>query len=471
MERWSAVSDNNKGLFPVAYRLEHSSSMTKRIGGAPNLSFEEIINGLKGSKDRRDKYDFVSVTLENLAWPIWNNYKRSFKKKGNAEKESVNGCRIGSGVVSGNKVAELRRTKEWQVDEVDDVLYNDGSSFFLDTLLSEEEAILNKKVRWELTSELKKHFKPLTISKKNKKNIGLCSTSLIFFTEYVGALTQTKILQVCCNNLVRIPDEIGLAKRMRIFSASNNLIRVLPETIGYLEELIELKLSENSLTYLPRTIGFLRRLKSLDVSKNKLESLPQEIVYLSSLRELNLSDNLLKSIPAEIKRLENLENLNVDNCPLYTPTTSPKPRNPKYITLKELAARAIIKNDVPLRLQNGKKLISPVLMEYIGNANYCVFCSGPFFSAESIRYSYIRKDALQIPLEYRMCLPHWNTEEERLIALFRLDPPTALLGSGDRPPKSLKMPSLPVIDSLQTKKKVAGGIGSLRKGFFRSFGS
>ncbi|KAF8978507.1 hypothetical protein BGZ46_006397 [Entomortierella lignicola] len=252
----------------------------------------------------------------------------------------------------------------------------------------------------------------------NLTNIGLCSYGIVKLSSNIRLLASATCVQICCNELSSIPAEIGYLRNLTLLDLSKNNLTSLPETITNLTKLVDLKLSYNQLEYIPAGIGGLTKLAALSLDNNKLESIPHQIGLIKGLVNLDLSDNPITVLPAEIGKLQFLRRLKLDRCPLveefsHSPLHSPP-------TLLELAARVIVRHDIPV-----PPMMVPHLKEYISSAGTCSFCDGPYFDSWVKRGKMIEKNEATIPLEYTLCQPHWNTEQERIKLLFCKRPITS----------------------------------------------
>ncbi|KAJ3092752.1 Leucine-rich repeat-containing protein 63 [Quaeritorhiza haematococci] len=248
--------------------------------------------------------------------------------------------------------------------------------------------------------------------------IGLCSQGLIKVSPNIGLLYATTTLQLCCNELTSIPPEIGHMKNLTTLSVAKNRLTSLPDTIGYLTKLVELKASENQLKTIPATIGTLKKLTTLSLEHNQITELPQEIGSLKTLISLDLSHNPITVLPAELGRLKFLRKLRLEECSLISEFEVETTYTPP--SLKELAARVIVRQQLPIL-----KDTQDDLKAYLASAHACSFCGGPYFSSFTRRNKMMEKNDAKVPLEYRLCIPHWNTEQERVSLLFCPLPETA----------------------------------------------
>ncbi|CAI2163268.1 6547_t:CDS:2 [Funneliformis geosporum] len=244
----------------------------------------------------------------------------------------------------------------------------------------------------------------------NLKNIGLCS---------IGRKGNKNSLGIrCCNELTEIPAEIGYMKNLTKLDLSKNKLKYIPDTIGFLHKLVELRLSDNQLTYIPSSIGSLKKLGTLLLDNNKLTELPPEIGEIKTLVNLDVRENPITVLPAELGRLQYLRKLRTEGCSLKTEFVHNITHSPP--TLMELAARTIVRKQIPILEDTTEHL-----KDYLSNAKKCSFCGGPYFESFVKRGKIIDKNEQHIPLEYRLCSPHWNTEQERVSLLFCALPDTA----------------------------------------------
>ncbi|KAG0039775.1 hypothetical protein BGZ82_006797 [Podila clonocystis] len=287
-------------------------------------------------------------------------------------------------------------------------------------------------------------------------NIGLCSHGIVKLSSNIRFLSSATCVQICCNELSRIPVEIGYLRNLTLLDLSKNSLTSLPESIMYLSKLVDLKLSFNMLESIPAGIGCLTKLAALSLDSNRLQSIPPQIGLIKGLVNLDLSENPITVLPAEIGKLQFLRHIKLDNCPLveefsHSPLHSPP-------TLLELAARVLVRHSVPI-----PPMISPHLKGYLDSAGSCSYCDGPYFDSLVKRGKMIEKGETIIPLEYTLCMPHWNTELERVKLLFCPRPITS------PPPKSaptlLAAPPLPAFmphPGTRSKKKHAKSASTSR---------
>ncbi|KAF9952371.1 hypothetical protein BGZ65_005312 [Modicella reniformis] len=262
------------------------------------------------------------------------------------------------------------------------------------------------------------HLNPIPFSElPSLTNIGLCSHGITKLSSNIRLLSSATCLQLCCNDLCSVPTEIGFLRNLTLLDLSKNSLTMLPDSIQYLTKLVDLKLSFNFLESLPTSIGALTKLTSLHLESNRLTRIPSQIGQIKRLSLLELNDNPLTVLPAEIGKLQYLRRLRLDRCPLiqefaHTPLHSPP-------TLLELAARVLVRHRIKT-----PTLLPPHLKSYLKTAQRCSFCNGPYFESSFKRGKIIEKNDARIPLEYTLCIPHWNTEMERVKVIFGPQPVT-----------------------------------------------
>ncbi|KAF9926858.1 hypothetical protein FBU30_003648 [Linnemannia zychae] len=263
------------------------------------------------------------------------------------------------------------------------------------------------------------HLVPIPFSElPSLTSIGLCERKIVKLSSNIRLLSSTTSIRICCNNICVIPPEIGFLRNLTILDISRNSLMAIPETIGFLSKLVELRLSGNFIESLPSSISGLTKLTHLSLESNQLKRIPRLIGNLKALTYLALDDNPLTVLPSEIGQLQYLRRLKLERCPLvkefvHSPVHSPP-------TLIELAARVILRQGIVV-----PTLLPPHLKSYLRTAQKCSFCDGPFFESSFKRGKMINKNEVRVPLEYTLCMPHWNTDMERVKLLFGPRPITS----------------------------------------------
>lgn len=213
------------------------------------------------------------------------------------------------------------------------------------------------------------------------------------------------------NQITTLPDEFGLLVQLRLFNASHNKLERLPDTIGQLERLKALNVSHNALTALPETMP--RSLVVLIAHHNALTMVPAQLSH-TRLVSLHLDNNpQLASIPVQVVEMPSIRKLVAQACGFPTVAEYPLVHGP--LSLKEICARRCLL--LQRQQQQGYRLPRP-LVRYLASAKTCATCKGPYFDQCVTRGRMIERSGSNILVEYRLCSPHWNTEEERLLDLF-----------------------------------------------------
>ncbi|KAF9962035.1 hypothetical protein BGZ72_000102 [Mortierella alpina] len=256
------------------------------------------------------------------------------------------------------------------------------------------------------------HLSPIPFSDlPSLTHIGLCSFGIVKLSCNIRLLSSATGLQICCNDLCSVPTEIGFLRNLTLLDLSKNSLTSLPDSIRYLSKLVDLRLSHNFLEVVPPAIGEFTKLTSLQLDNNRLERIPAQIGKIKGLAHLNLENNPITILPAEIGHLQYLRRLRLDNCPLLQRLVHSSLHSPP--TLLELAARVVVRHRVAV-----PNLLPEHLRTYLKTSQQCSFCEGPYFEASFKRGKIIEKNNALIPLEYILCMPHWNTERERIKLLF-----------------------------------------------------
>jgi len=110
-----------------------------------------------------------------------------------------------------------------------------------------------------------------------------------------------------------------------------------------------------------------------------------------------------------------------DNNTIEEPINNENKIELKIPTLKELAARTIVRN----HLSMSTSLLQDDLLNYLSSYKTCSFCHGPYFETYIRRVRIMHKEGREVPFEYRLCRAHFNTNEERIREMFKIRPITA----------------------------------------------
>ncbi|KAJ3362465.1 hypothetical protein GGF31_001587 [Allomyces arbusculus] len=317
---------------------------------------------------------------------------------------------------------------------------------------------------------------PMAVAEvRDRKLVTLCSENLVELTPAIGMLVEADVLQGCCNRLSSVPRELGLLQNLTVLSLARNRLTEFPLPILQLRRLAELDLSENQISGIPSAIGTLSSLLSLTLSQNNLAYLPASLGKLTELVVLDVEFNPLRALPSSIVSLTNVKHFRIDGCPFWWPmvagpelpptrrhTLLSEPRQdlhvdhdrldhddvpgiadaamearalaadadaldlpkfvsdepktwPRVLPLRELAARALVKSGAVVNVAD---VPAWLLVSY----RTCTFCSGPYFDVCVRRYRSVTRPGpgglKVITVEDRLCMPHWNDEQERVAAMF-----------------------------------------------------
>jgi Leucine-rich repeat (LRR) protein len=213
------------------------------------------------------------------------------------------------------------------------------------------------------------------------------------------------------------------------------------DQLGHLKHL---NLSHNNLRHLPASICSLIKLNHLDVSFNPLSRISANTARLINLSYLDLSNTEIQCIPAELLTLS-MTTIKTENCIHLQDRSFEIDQQLKHnpLSLRETCARQLIqpilydimtgKHSKRKKCQLQKKhqlqfqQLPKHLIAYLSRPKACSSCGGPYFDSYVTRYRIVqRQDDSWVPVEYRLCSAHWNTEKERLLTLFSEAPHTSL---------------------------------------------
>uniref|UniRef100_A0A3Q3M7R8 Leucine rich repeat containing 69 n=1 Tax=Mastacembelus armatus TaxID=205130 RepID=A0A3Q3M7R8_9TELE len=221
-------------------------------------------------------------------------------------------------------------------------------------------------------------------------------------------------LSVLDNKLEEVPAELGhLAKLSEINLTSNNL-SLLPQQLCQCKDLTKLHLARNKLTSLPELTlntmnNFFRCLIKTQILKPALH-FPQGIRALEKLQVLDVAGNKLSMFPVEFHLLS-LKELYCEGNRFVHCKPVPSVQDEEVLTLKELAARFVLRED-----RNRSSLIHRILPHYpyltalLASGSCCALCQEPFLTTwlECVHFINLRKDmkmrSLQtIPVRALLC--------------------------------------------------------------------
>lgn len=241
------------------------------------------------------------------------------------------------------------------------------------------------------------------------------------------------------------PSSVSALTQLTMLDLSSNKLKQLPDSFESLHRLKYVNVSRNQLTSLPRTLFTLTGIYHLDISHNLFTDISSKIALLINLLFLDISHTNIRYFPAAMLDLSMLT-LKMEHCPqlLMNETTQRNTHNP--MSLVEVCAREIMRpilskmmdykdndrarrkhiNKALKKLLKKKNLPGHLLM-MMSAPEACAFCHGPFFDCYVKRYRIIQlQEELWVPVEYKLCSAHWNTEDERLLKMFTDLPSSSL---------------------------------------------
>ncbi|KAJ2850690.1 hypothetical protein J3B02_003642, partial [Coemansia erecta] len=252
-------------------------------------------------------------------------------------------------------------------------------------------------------------------------------------------------------NLSQVLSGIALyAQSIRSLVLSNNALCQLPDAIGHLHRLQTLDVANNELHELPATIAHCQRLESIDACSNRLADLPSSIRHLRRLTKLHLRDNRLVTVPACLWKLPDLGHLDLSNNPIeYLPSrmfvqdsiAAINTERPLKLTVNgcplklklepadssEPADRSAsfpsLVETIVCRLANSNAAYPVELPDHLHicleNLAVCDHCHRLYPADKGFkRRRILIRNKTALPIEYSLCRPHWDTDDQRIALLF-----------------------------------------------------
>ncbi|EPB92515.1 hypothetical protein HMPREF1544_00528 [Mucor circinelloides 1006PhL] len=280
----------------------------------------------------------------------------------------------------------------------------------------------------------------------------------IVLNKTIGLVTSVSRLDLRNVGLFALPTQVALLTRLTMLDLSHNKLVKLPSNIDQLRHLKQLNLSHNSISHLPASIYSLTKLTHFDMSFNPITRVSANMARLHHLNYLDLSNTDISSIPAELLNLS-MTIIKTDHCPQLLDRSIELEQKTAHnpLSLIEICARQIIqpilydlmakkkkKRELrelqKQRYKSFQKLPSHMIC-YLSRPKACSSCGGPYFQSFVVRYRIVqRQDESWIPVEYRLCSAHWNTEKDRILSLFS-DIPLSSLPPSTEPCQLKLIPS------------------------------
>jgi len=147
-----------------------------------------------------------------------------------------------------------------------------------------------------------------------------------------------------------------------------------------------------------------------------------DILLNKNIRINSSSTTLNQEIETESVSLNSNDNNDGDdNSTIEEPINYDNKIELKIPSLKELAARVIVRNHLLMPTH----ILQDDLLYYLSSYKTCSFCHGPYFETYIRRVRVMHKEGKEIPFEYRLCSAHFNSNEERIKEMFKIRPITA----------------------------------------------
>lgn len=189
-------------------------------------------------------------------------------------------------------------------------------------------------------------------------------------------LTNLNSLDLTSNNITRVPKALGRLKLSKLVLDQNHFgesttLRDWDWLTGenIQRSLTSLSIARNRLKFIPPSLFKCTNLVQLDLNSNELTNLPFAIKQLNRLKILNMSANGLKSLPYTITKLHfDVIDLSSNQMPSDSASRLRLYQgfrygiNPKFRSLLELSANAVIKHQIPFLSHNIPQITKDILM-------------------------------------------------------------------------------------------------------------
>nr|XP_040044913.1 leucine-rich repeat-containing protein 69 [Gasterosteus aculeatus aculeatus] len=228
--------------------------------------------------------------------------------------------------------------------------------------------------------------------------------------DVIRGLQNLVVLNLNHNQIQRLPPEIKSLSRLRHLSVLDNKLEEVPVELGHLTSLTEINLTSNNLSWLPQQLYQCKELTKLHVARNKLTCLPEGIGALAKLQVLDVAGNKLSVFPVEFHLLA-LGELYYEGNRFVRCEPMASVRDAQVLTLKELAARFVLRED---RYRSSRVHMMlphyPTLTALLADGNCCALCLDPFLATwvECVRFISLKKDmkmrsSKTIPVRALLC--------------------------------------------------------------------
>ncbi|KNE63332.1 hypothetical protein AMAG_08472 [Allomyces macrogynus ATCC 38327] len=320
----------------------------------------------------------------------------------------------------------------------------------------------------------------------------LCCNAITRLPPHVGYLTHLTVLSVAKNHLTELPVQLGHLSSLVELDVSRNRLTSLPASLARLTQLHVLRADHNLIPALPPQLGRITSLVVLDIAYNPLRALPAELLALSNLRKLRVrgcplmpvrrpgdnaadagaqegdADAAAGNDPPAAAAAAAPNAANPANAADGDAPPAPAPATPRaephggghsrraaaaaadlaalsatltdlhrglphrssdahwtgVLPLRELAARALIAQNAVIDM----RVLPHDLASYLLAFGTCSFCHLPYLSQCVVRYRTVALADQRVPVEFRLCKPHWDDETGRIAAMFAT--PAAITARG-----------------------------------------
>lgn len=189
-------------------------------------------------------------------------------------------------------------------------------------------------------------------------------------------LTNLNFLDLTCNNITRLPKALGRLKLSKLVLDQNQLgdstfLRDWDWLTGdnIQRSLTSLSIAKNKLKFVPPSLFKCSNLVQLDLSTNEVTKISFAIKNLNRLKILSLSGNGISSLPFTITKLYfDAIDLSSNQMPSDAASRLRLYQGfrygivPKFRSLLELSANAIIKHQIPFLSHNIPQITKDILM-------------------------------------------------------------------------------------------------------------
>ncbi|KAJ2235090.1 hypothetical protein IWW45_002869 [Coemansia sp. RSA 485] len=234
------------------------------------------------------------------------------------------------------------------------------------------------------------------------RSLVLSNNALSQLPDAIGHLHRLQTLDVTNNKLHELPAAIAHCQRLEIVYAGSNRLSDLPSSIRHLRQLAKLDLRDNKLASVPACLWTLPRLESLDLSNNQIERLPSRMFVQGGIAALNKERPLklvVDGCPLELGSVESSQ-------PASQPTSLPS-------LVETILCRMVNSNaEYPLDLPEH-------LCARLETLVACDHCHRLYPIDKGVkRHRILFRNKVALPVEYNLCLPHWDTDDQRIASLF-----------------------------------------------------